>query len=97
MTPKEQAEQIVGKYREKMLSPTLCEYCFECEDKNGDPTPCKAKTTAAKSCAILHCQGIIDESNYIARPELQDEEWKKKILKERQEYWQNIISEIQSL
>jgi len=65
MTPselkiKEAAEQIVGKYREKMLSPTLCEYCFDCEDKNGDLTPCKAKTTAAKHCATIHCQGIID-------------------------------------
>jgi hypothetical protein len=107
-----EARDIVSNYFKEMLSPSYCEYCFDCGVKdNGEIVPCKNKTRAAKQCAIIHVQGIIDELDKLHKPE-----YVTLIIKyedanypeegngaetmdgyERKDFWKNILEEIQKL
>jgi hypothetical protein len=53
MTPKEEAEQIIDKYMPMM-------YCYLGSGMLTNSYDEGVAKSNAKSCAILHCQGIID-------------------------------------
>ncbi len=79
MTPKEAAEQIVGKYMQFAQS--------EWNEKTGwDKTTLHLN---AKSCAILHCQGIIEAIDF---------DWMEvQNLDRVHNYWEQVINEINKM
>jgi hypothetical protein len=82
MTPKEAAEQIVEKYMPMM-------YCYLGSGMLTNSYDEGVAKSNAKSCAILHCQGIIDVLGGVGVYSFADPEVEK--------YWQQVLNEIQSL
>jgi hypothetical protein len=85
MTPAEQAEAIVDKYRE----PT--QYWDEIEREWVD------NIEIAKQCAILHCNGIIDELPDELIGQEPETGLLVSVMNFRKHHWEQVLKEIQKL